>query len=196
MSRARKIAIGGDGRIGKTTLLEKVTTGVFVEDMQMTIERMNPYAVLMVNSGGIITGGTNALTSLLGYEIHEVAGRRAEVLFPGSGSEVNLQKVLETVVQHGHCIAEMPGACKNGEIVSVEIIAGPLSSGREIVLLLRDVTDRKRDKEALLIMKKAIENMQIGVTITDTEGRIIFTNSADAAMHGYRIEDLVMLPKG
>ena len=69
------------------------------------------------------------------------------IVFPGSGSEVNLQKVLETVVQHGHCIAEMPGACKNGEIVSVEIIAGPLSSGREIVLL-----DPTQDHQPLALL--------------------------------------------
>jgi diguanylate cyclase (GGDEF)-like protein/PAS domain S-box-containing protein len=161
------------------------------EDMKMTVEQMNPYAVLVVDSGGTIIAGTSALTNILEYEIPEVTGRKADVLFPGKGSEADVQKILETAAQHGHCIAEVTGVSKSGEIVSVEMIAGTLKSSKDIVLLLRDVTGRKRDKEALLIMKKAVENMQIGVTITNTEGTIIFTNSADAVMHGYRIRDLL-----
>ncbi len=33
--------------------------------------------------------------------------------------------------------------------------------------------------------------MQVGVTITDTEGRIVYTNPADAEMHGWAVEDLI-----
>lgn len=40
-------------------------------------------------------------------------------------------------------------------------------------------------------LEKALETMQIGVTITDIEGRIVFVNRADARMHGYEVEELV-----
>jgi len=33
--------------------------------------------------------------------------------------------------------------------------------------------------------------MQLGVTITDTEGMIIYTNAAEARMHGYSVEELI-----
>lgn len=36
----------------------------------------------------------------------------------------------------------------------------------------------------------AVENMQLGVTVTDLTGRIAFMNPADAAMHGYAVEEL------
>jgi diguanylate cyclase (GGDEF)-like protein/PAS domain S-box-containing protein len=38
---------------------------------------------------------------------------------------------------------------------------------------------------------KAMETMQIGVTITDTHGKILYTNRADAEMHGYRVDELL-----
>ena len=38
--------------------------------------------------------------------------------------------------------------------------------------------------------EKALETMQIGVTITDLEGNIFYINSAELEMHGYAGEDL------
>lgn len=38
--------------------------------------------------------------------------------------------------------------------------------------------------------EKALETMQIGVTITDLEGNILYINSAELEMHGFRGEDM------
>ncbi len=43
----------------------------------------------------------------------------------------------------------------------------------------------------LLKLRKAIETIDVGVTITDTAGHIIFTNPADARLHGYAVEELI-----
>ncbi len=40
-------------------------------------------------------------------------------------------------------------------------------------------------------LEKALATMQVGVTITDTDRRILFVNRAEAAMHGYEVEELV-----
>lgn len=48
------------------------------------------------------------------------------------------------------------------------------------------------DSDQMLVgLEKAIETMQLGVTITDTSGRILYSNPADAKMHGYAPEELV-----
>ena len=47
-----------------------------------------------------------------------------------------------------------------------------------------------RDGDTLLYLAAAVEAMQLGVTITDTQGRIVFVNAADAAMHGYTVAEL------
>lgn len=57
--------------------------------------------------------------------------------------------------------------------------------------ILMDVTERKRAVESLLALEKAVEATQLGITITDMEGRIIYTNPAEAKMHGYEKDDLL-----
>ncbi|MDP3111905.1 MAG: ATP-binding protein [Thermodesulfovibrionales bacterium] len=54
-----------------------------------------------------------------------------------------------------------------------------------------EITDRKQTEEILRSFGKALETMQIGVTITDTDGKILYTNPADAHMHGYSVEELL-----
>ena len=51
--------------------------------------------------------------------------------------------------------------------------------------------ENKQLKEELHRFEKAIETVPVGVTITNTLGEIIYTNSAEAKMHGYKIEDLI-----
>ena len=46
-------------------------------------------------------------------------------------------------------------------------------------------------EEHLLELKHAVEIMQLGVTITNLEGTIIYTNRAEAEMHGYEVEELL-----
>src|SRR3990170_348720 len=47
------------------------------------------------------------------------------------------------------------------------------------------------DSDQMLGLEKAVETMQLGVTITDTDGRILYTNPADAKMHGYAVQELM-----
>lgn len=54
-----------------------------------------------------------------------------------------------------------------------------------------ELATRKSNEKTILSLRKVIENMQIGVTVTDPKGKIIFTNLAEAEMHGYSIEELI-----
>jgi len=44
--------------------------------------------------------------------------------------------------------------------------------------------------EKLLSFEKALETMQLGVTFTDLDGKILYINPADSKMHGYTVEDV------
>jgi len=46
-------------------------------------------------------------------------------------------------------------------------------------------------EEKLRLFEKVVETMQLGITITDERGKILYTNPADAAMHGYQVEELI-----
>jgi diguanylate cyclase (GGDEF)-like protein/PAS domain S-box-containing protein len=51
--------------------------------------------------------------------------------------------------------------------------------------------ERERAVEGLRRLEKAVETIELGVTITDVNGRILYTNPAEAAMHGRRTQDLI-----
>jgi len=50
---------------------------------------------------------------------------------------------------------------------------------------------QERRKDLLPLFKKAVESLQAGLTITDSKGKIIYTNPTEAAMHGYEVAELI-----
>ncbi|HEU0105348.1 MAG TPA: EAL domain-containing protein [Vicinamibacteria bacterium] len=56
---------------------------------------------------------------------------------------------------------------------------------------LRYAVDRKRTAGTLMRLEQAVGTMQLGVTITDVNGHILYTNAAEAAMHGYSVPEML-----
>jgi two-component system cell cycle sensor histidine kinase/response regulator CckA len=56
---------------------------------------------------------------------------------------------------------------------------------------LRERRERAGALEDLRRLHKAVETMQVGVTITDLAGRVVYVNPAEAAMHGYDVREYV-----
>jgi PAS domain S-box-containing protein len=46
-------------------------------------------------------------------------------------------------------------------------------------------------EEEVWLLKKSIEALSIGITVADLDGKILYTNSAEAEMHGYGAEEVV-----
>jgi diguanylate cyclase (GGDEF)-like protein/PAS domain S-box-containing protein len=61
--------------------------------------------------------------------------------------------------------------------------------------LLRELTKirekYKKSNEELIFFKKALETMQLGVTVTDLQGTILYCNPAEAEMHLYQAKELI-----
>ncbi|MBF0319352.1 MAG: PAS domain S-box protein [Nitrospirae bacterium] len=60
-----------------------------------------------------------------------------------------------------------------------------------LVVIFHDISDRKRIEQSIhkdrQLLAKAIETTQVGFTITDKTGIIIYSNASEAAMHGYDV---------
>ena len=56
---------------------------------------------------------------------------------------------------------------------------------------IRYAIERKRNADALRQLEKAVHTMQLGVTITDAAGHVLYVNQAEADMHGYTVEELL-----
>ena len=57
--------------------------------------------------------------------------------------------------------------------------------------LRRTQGERARLEASLRMLETALETISMGVTITDSEGRIVYVNPADAEMHGYSVSELI-----
>jgi PAS domain S-box-containing protein len=56
---------------------------------------------------------------------------------------------------------------------------------------IRHAVERRQAADDLRQLKKAVDTLQIGLTITDVTGRIVYTNPAEAEMHGFTVEELL-----
>lgn len=70
---------------------------------------------------------------------------------------------------------------------------GYLVNEREKYLISIKESEEKHRilSESLQLFKKTFETMQLGVTITDLRGKILYVNPADAEMHGYKVDELI-----
>ena len=56
---------------------------------------------------------------------------------------------------------------------------------------IRYAIERKRNTDAVRQLDKAVSTMQLGVTVTDLQGHIVYVNAAEAEMHGYTVEGML-----
>src|SRR5512136_127814 len=58
---------------------------------------------------------------------------------------------------------------------------------KRLALMQAADDDHRRQLQGL---RAAVETMQLGVTLKDIQGRILYSNPAEARMHGYESEEL------
>ncbi len=68
-----------------------------------------------------------------------------------------------------------------------------LGAGRPTVMFgtLQDITERRERGNRLRLLKEAVECLPIGITIAGSDGRIVYTNPAEAQIHGFSVEELM-----
>jgi PAS domain S-box-containing protein/diguanylate cyclase (GGDEF)-like protein len=78
-------------------------------------------------------------------------------------------------------------------LASLARFAGLLVEARTPAIedALAQAAQSARRNVSLRMLRKAVETMQLGVTITDLHGHILYSNPADAELHGYTPEELV-----
>ena len=82
------------------------------------------------------------------------------------------------------------GACT---ILRMEGQAEVTSSGKllRLVGIIQDITEMRQVEDRLMMLKEAVDCLPIGITLIGVDGKIIYSNPAEAEMHGYRVEELL-----
>ncbi len=148
--------------------------------------------IISVDGKRKIVEFNRAAEQAFGYSKAEVLGRPIDLLFadPSDGT-----RVAADIRKYGWFAGELINKRNNAETFCAYVSAAPLRDENGTVVggmgISRDITEQKRAEEALRWLEKAVQTMKLGVTITNTEGEIVYTNPADARMHGYTVEELI-----
>jgi diguanylate cyclase (GGDEF)-like protein/PAS domain S-box-containing protein len=132
---------------------------------------------------------------LYGYTAPEAIGRPISILVP-AGRADDVPELLARI-RRGESVAayETERVRKDGRVVVVSLRLSPVRGVAGAIVgasaIARDITEQKGALEQVRRLQKAVETIPVGVTITDMSGRILYTNPAEAAAHGYRVEELI-----
>ncbi len=149
-------------------------------------------AILIASDTGEYVGANDAACNLFGVSLDELLGAKVEdFVGPGEAHQTRLawQAFLEQGEQEGEFSLYRP----DGEMRDLEFKAkAGFVPGRHLSVL-RDVTERKRAEEGLrekeATLNSILNNLTEGVLVADTQGHVVFVNSAARSMLGVPDEE-------
>jgi diguanylate cyclase (GGDEF)-like protein/PAS domain S-box-containing protein len=122
----------------------------------------------------------------------EVVGKPLSEVLPPQGFLALLPR-LRRIFDHGEVLDEVSQP-RPGESRVFRVRRRPIFTGgvvTHVISLFEDVSAERERERFLRTLDKAVQTMQIGVTVTDVEGTILYTNPADARMHGWKTDELI-----
>lgn len=154
--------------------------------------------LIITDESGIIRNHNPATGKIFGYSPGELYGLEIETLIPGYTRGIMENPAMAEVwagnsVTNGYQTRDFQGKRKDGSEIPLDISVSDmfLEGSRHIINLVSDTSERKKVEETMRSLTKAIETIKLGITITDIDGKIVYTNPADAVQHGYTVKELI-----
>ena len=158
--------------------VEQSVSTIMITAPEGTIEFVNP-----------------AFSKITGYSLQEVVGQNPRLLKSGNHPPEFYQNLWETISHGNVWQGEFINKRKDGELYWESAIISPVKDQKGNIIhylaVKDDITKRKHAEELLYKLQTAVETTEVGITITDEEGRIVYSNPADAKMHGYSVTELL-----
>lgn len=155
-------------------------------------------AIFIASSHTRITDCNERALELFRATGEQMIGQRVSKFFPpkqpdGSDSVSAALRVLQAARQHRLAPIEWTLRRPDGTCFECEVTVSPLRvSGNEgYVLVVRDLTERRKAVQQLQLLHAALRATPTGCLITDHEGRIEWVNPAFTRLSGYSAEEVM-----
>ncbi len=128
------------------------------ETLESVISSINPDVLMVVSPDRTITMCNVGVKAMFGYEVDEVVGRTTDLLYADrrvAGRPTGIRDCIQTIGFH---VGYAQGRRRDGEEFPIEIVTGGLRGGPGAVVLMRDVTERKRAEAQILQAKEEAES--------------------------------------
>lgn len=165
-----------DSKVRYKTLIETMDEGLVIVDKEENFTFANP-----------------AASKIFAHSINDLCSMNLQDFL----RENDFLKVIENTKMRKNGISnsyDIKMHLRDGTQKLLKIKASPLIIDGDYIGtfgLISDITKDTQIDISLRELKQAVQTMQLGVTISDINGKIFFTNPADARMHGYRAEELI-----
>jgi diguanylate cyclase (GGDEF)-like protein/PAS domain S-box-containing protein len=141
----------------------------------------------------IVTWNAQREKGPLGRPAREVLGKRLADVIPPASFEAVVPR-LRRIFTEGEAYDEITESAVDGRVRHFRVGRRPVYQHGEVTHVLcwfEDVTAQRDTEKTLRMLDKAVQTMQLGVTVTDIDGNILYTNPADARNHGWDVEELL-----
>jgi PAS domain S-box-containing protein len=186
----------------QTEIAERKRIEKMLELNRLRLEQLlaaNPaviYAADVVVNRLMVTFVSDNIIQRLGYEPKEVK-EDPMFWFAHIHPDDAMRGVtgLSLLFEHGYLTHEYRFRRKDGTYRwlhdEMRLVRDAKGNPMEVIGSWFDITERKQAEEQLWQLKKAMDTMPLGVTIANLDGKIIYTNPAEASLHGYQVEELL-----
>jgi PAS domain S-box-containing protein len=160
-------------------------------------------AVLATDAEGRVIFVNSVAEKLLGYPFAEANGRKLPEVFKivNEFTREVPENPVELVLRTGkivglanHTLLLRP----DGSEIPIDDSAAPIQddTGRTIgvVLVFRDVTERRRAERSQALLAAIVESSEDAIISTDLQGRIMAWNAGAERLYGYRAEEIIGRP--
>jgi len=130
------------------------------EALHSILYGMPPLGLILVSPDRTIRMCNPTVARIFGYPSHEIVSRKTDFLYRDRRTLPDRpREIFEALEREGFHVGGATGVRKNGETFPLEIITGTLSGRHGAVLLLRDITDRKRAEDRLRTSREALKKL-------------------------------------
>jgi PAS domain S-box-containing protein len=165
----------------KTLFLEKLTGAA--KDGIVQMDHLG--RVVFWNSGAEVISG---------YSVDEMRGRGLVPIFAPTGDLDVLRRNIDDGSYRAGPI-ELKGRHKDGHLFIVELSVSTfdLNGKKQVMAVIRDVTERKRVEEEMVLMNFALDHISEEVHLSDECGRFVYANRIACESLGYSKEELIAM---
>ena len=120
----------------------------------------------------------------------EFMGRKMDLLLPGTARRLFQENMKRHATTRDLVTWEYPLEV-DGKPMEFEARACPVEGSGETILVIRNITERRRAEEGLRLSAMVYENSSEGMIVMNPEGVVTSANPAVSTQTGYRIDKLV-----
>ena len=165
-------------------------------ELEDIISSISPDVFMVVDRHRNIIMCNDSVKRIFGYEVDEVINKKTDLLYFDGRSELShKQEIYDTLETIGFHTGLATGKKKNGNIIDLEIVAAKLSGRDGAVLLVRDISERKKFEESLKKSEERyhdlIESANDAVISINRDAIIVTVNKKTEEMYGYSRGELL-----